>query len=574
MVSSKIVKREYPPRMYPAGKSPLQNKSMNHCCSLPDIGKRQRKDKKLSAITSFLGEDIYNDIRDNSQLGVLLKLASSVLGLNRGSRIPLELAKRVMDLEAFERYLWGRVGFEKLIKSVQVVDLAGDSYVVHGCVHVLLIWAYELVTVLGELFGRRIEGIEVPLLRWGCGRQHFVMEDVLKKDKEESEQEGTVFLFVRVKHFLMKPDSIEDIYLVWPDEAVKCDKKLHNMIEDIYDGCLDESQWEEDVAVVKSKKKKEVFEESADVVTKTSMKKSQTSKIQEEKKRKKRENKSEEKSDKVKKKQQKKTVPENEMDEESEKEREDVDMSIRLKDIPKKKKSEDSEVMKMLRLMNEKIDSKFDSFGRKVEDRFEAMENRINKVEETKGKEKPSVESKASADGGSGEGNHGDGSEDSTPSWMVNMKPTSDGESPIACVVRNPKSKAKVVRKVKVEPDDQKLNKQPVRGDKKKPDKETCIDVEELTEESGDSSIYIERTKFLSQTLDRLLEFTKDDDIIAGRPVRTLNLVSNQVSPYLGSSAVRRIMFGVHSSDAMYDPFETVHPDKKKKLIEYVKSDM
>ncbi|CAA7062237.1 unnamed protein product [Microthlaspi erraticum] len=298
-----------------------------------------------------------------------------------------------MDLEAFERYLWGRVGFEKLIKSVQVVDLAGDSYVVHGCVHVLLIWAYELVTVLGELFGRRIEGIEVPLLRWGCGRQHFV----------------------RVKHFLMKPDSIEDIYLVWPDEAVKCDKKLHNMIEDIYDGCLDESQWEEDVAVVKSKKKKEVFEESADVVTKTSMKKSQTSKIQEEKKRKKRENKSEEKSDKVKKKQQKKTVPENEMDEESEKEREDVDMSIRLKDIPKKKKSEDSEVMKMLRLMNEKIDSKFDSFGRKVEDRFEAMENRINKVEETKGKEKPSVESKASADGGSGEGNHGDGSEDSTP---------------------------------------------------------------------------------------------------------------------------------------------------------------
>ncbi|CAA7062238.1 unnamed protein product [Microthlaspi erraticum] len=76
MVSSKIVKREYPPRMYPAGKSPLQNKSMNHCCSLPDIGKRQRKDKKLSAITSFLGEDIYNDIRDNSQLGVLLKLAS------------------------------------------------------------------------------------------------------------------------------------------------------------------------------------------------------------------------------------------------------------------------------------------------------------------------------------------------------------------------------------------------------------------------------------------------------------------------------------------------------------------
>ncbi|CAA7046307.1 unnamed protein product [Microthlaspi erraticum] len=139
---------------------------------------------------------------------------------------------------------WGRVGFEKLIKSVQVVDLAGDSYVVHGCVHVLLIWAYELVTVLGELFGRRIQGIEVPLIRWGCGQTCFVLEDVLKKDKKENE-----------------------------------DKKK-------------------------------------------------------EKKRKRRENKSEEKSDEEKKKkQQKKKVPENEMNEESEKENASVDMSIKLKDV-------------------------------------------------------------------------------------------------------------------------------------------------------------------------------------------------------------------------------------------------
>lgn len=298
MMSSTTMKREYPPRMYPAGKSPLQNKSMNHCCSLSDFKK----------ITTFLGHDIYDDIRDNSQVGVLLKLASSgyiwcaqtvhhflthqlaiessyeiwsliggrpvrfsllefavitglncdpidaedkcnvdhtefwgelqvkpeegpsweelvtimphatgwpdekkkrlallfilsvgVLGLNRGSRIPLIQAKRVMDLEAFERYPWGRVGFEKLIKSVQVVNLAGDSYVVHGCVHVLLIWAYESVLILGESFGRRIVGIEVPLLRWGSGRRRYVLENILEKDKKESEDKKVWFLILSPK---------------------------------------------------------------------------------------------------------------------------------------------------------------------------------------------------------------------------------------------------------------------------------------------------------------------------------------------------------------------------------------
>ncbi|CAN7032058.1 unnamed protein product [Brassica oleracea var. botrytis] len=49
-------------------------------------------------------------------IGLLCVLSIGVLGISPGSRIPLDQAKRVLDIEAFDRYPWGRVGFSSLVK--------------------------------------------------------------------------------------------------------------------------------------------------------------------------------------------------------------------------------------------------------------------------------------------------------------------------------------------------------------------------------------------------------------------------------------------------------------------------
>lgn len=53
-----------------------------------------------------------------------------------------------------------------------------------GCVHALLIWAYETVPILVEKFGKRQEVSEVPLLRWSCNRARFTFEDVINEEKK------------------------------------------------------------------------------------------------------------------------------------------------------------------------------------------------------------------------------------------------------------------------------------------------------------------------------------------------------------------------------------------------------
>ncbi|CAF2084052.1 unnamed protein product [Brassica napus] len=55
-------------------------------------------------------------------IGLLSVLSIGVLGISPGSRIPLEQAKRVLDIEAFERYPWGRVAFSSLVNSVKVIS--------------------------------------------------------------------------------------------------------------------------------------------------------------------------------------------------------------------------------------------------------------------------------------------------------------------------------------------------------------------------------------------------------------------------------------------------------------------
>ncbi|CAL9222787.1 unnamed protein product [Arabidopsis halleri] len=66
-MESSLPKRNYPPRLYREGKSPIHTRSMHHNCTVSSI----------ATMKDFIGDRAYAEIRDNSQLGVLLKLADS-----------------------------------------------------------------------------------------------------------------------------------------------------------------------------------------------------------------------------------------------------------------------------------------------------------------------------------------------------------------------------------------------------------------------------------------------------------------------------------------------------------------
>ncbi|XP_024006486.1 uncharacterized protein LOC112082995 [Eutrema salsugineum] len=312
--------KDYPQRLYPEGKSLLLKKSCHHNCKLHEF---------IMMIRDHLGEEIYNDIMNNSQVGVLLKLALTsfiwsakkvqyfvsnqlkvdrnhelwtliggrpvrfslleyaeitglncdpidpndkleidhtefwaeigvrggegpnwnelearmktcqawtyekkkmlallfilhvgVLGLHRNSRIPLALAKTVMDEAAFERQPWGRYGFHELIYSIKIANLGGARYTLHGCVQAMLVWGYECIPILAERAGKirpDVDDSVVPLLRWTSSRCRYVFETLLEMDKSETEDHK-----VRVRH-LMVVKPLEEIYPVWEGEPRRGD---------------------------------------------------------------------------------------------------------------------------------------------------------------------------------------------------------------------------------------------------------------------------------------------------------------------------------------------------------------
>ncbi|KAJ4901253.1 Ulp1 protease family protein [Raphanus sativus] len=139
-------------------------------------------------------------------VGLLCLLSIGIFGISSNSKIPLHLAKRVMDPAAFQRYPWGRVGFTSLVDSIKMVTYeVGKSYTLHGCVHALLIWIYESVPGLGELYGNRIEEAEI-----------------------------------RVRHMIVK--AMEDRYPKWGEDEPHQD--LDNMIVDILNDLLNDKFWD------------------------------------------------------------------------------------------------------------------------------------------------------------------------------------------------------------------------------------------------------------------------------------------------------------------------------------------
>ncbi|XP_023636067.1 uncharacterized protein LOC17883834 [Capsella rubella] len=359
--SSGEKKGKYPPLLYPPGKSPLLKRSIHHNCTLASFG----------FMKDCIGEDVYKDIRDHTQVGVLLSLADSdyvwwaklvhyiltrqlaierryeiwsliegcpimfslyeyedisrlncqpiveddivevdhrefwaelkvdsglgpnwydldealkncrtwtpdkrkmlglflvvhvgILGLPRGSTIPLEYAKRVLYIAAFDRFPCGGVGFMELLQSIKVLSFKKESCAIHGCVHVLMIWAFDCLKHLGKTYGNKKKFDEdfaaaddvPPLLMWSGKRPRIDIAEFFATEKLVKKK-------IVAEHVSWREE--DDIFPFWPDEVAvygeSCgsNKLLDNLLHDIFLERVDERQWDVPCTEVGGQKKME-----------------------------------------------------------------------------------------------------------------------------------------------------------------------------------------------------------------------------------------------------------------------------------------------------------------------------
>ncbi|CAA7041943.1 unnamed protein product [Microthlaspi erraticum] len=227
-MGSSTLRREYPGRLFPAGKYPLQDRNLHHNGNLTEFGHLKHS----------VGEEVFNDVMSTSQVEIILKLASSSYMWCAKTchnllthQLAIESSNEIWSLFGEHTSFWdlvgikhgegpswhelngalGRcstwtVGFKELMESIKVAKLDGKTYVVHGCVHALLIW-------------------------------------------------------VRVRQLVLKP--LEEIYPVWAGEEAGGDIKLDNMIRDIVGGRT-KLLWRRDRRRKRNEVADEVAEENVD----------------------------------------------------------------------------------------------------------------------------------------------------------------------------------------------------------------------------------------------------------------------------------------------------------------------
>ncbi|KAF8106376.1 hypothetical protein N665_0142s0015 [Sinapis alba] len=177
-------------------------------------------------------------------LELLLLQAMGLYALHYSSRIPFDSVKRVLDDEAMISYPWGRTTYEVLVDSIKMLDPQGWSYIINGMKDVLLVWAYESVSCFGERFGRVVENVDIPLLRWGGKRIRASFATLFSEEMREHGE-------VRVRKMIMK-ESVEEMFPQWLGEAE--DPQLVNLITYIHADRFVRSFWK----VERNEKKKKV----------------------------------------------------------------------------------------------------------------------------------------------------------------------------------------------------------------------------------------------------------------------------------------------------------------------------
>ncbi|XP_048633115.1 uncharacterized protein LOC106378831 [Brassica napus] len=215
---SEDLARDYPPRLYPEGASIFENKSINTNSHFSEIPR----------LRQAIGIDVWDNLK-TYPVGLIAKLAESKLVWSEESFEPdPENYKALWEL--LKVPLGYGPKFDELIEALTECPFwSADQRkwrVVHpyGFKDVLLVWAYESVTVFGELYGRKVNPDEIPLLRWGGSRTRASLATTIAKEMNDH---GTV----RVRKMVMK-EGLEELFPQWKDEAD--DPQLDNLIKDIH----------------------------------------------------------------------------------------------------------------------------------------------------------------------------------------------------------------------------------------------------------------------------------------------------------------------------------------------------
>ncbi|KAL0685137.1 hypothetical protein Bca4012_051985 [Brassica carinata] len=479
--------------------------------------------KELQAVLTICR----NWSRENQlMVGLLCLLCIGIFGISSNSRIPLQCAKRVMDPEAFQRYPWGRVGFTSLLESIKVLTYERKkSYTLHGCVHVLLIWIFESVPGLGEKFGNRIEGADVPLLSWLGSRPRINFSDFCAQEKRNHGK-------IRVRHMVVK--AIEDRYPKWEDHKVSTE--LDNMIQDILKGQLDEKLWEV-MAATKSKKRKNIVDppvvpDTIDVGTSTKRKKDKAHVD------------GCHASDMV------------------------VAHNIAILGLVESVKNLSAKIDGIDVNVADKVSEKLDAtIQAKVDAKVglyekEMMEKIAMLVEDIKNlKESPYVNihtDVANSNDHNSIAQEEDDDSSNALSWMIEKKINSQDGLPIQCVVKKEKKTSKAMETKVCKTIDVKKKGKKDEVPLKKVKKEKAIVIPELNDISISSKDWQQHLQW--EKSEKCREAIEALTSILEEPTR--------------DSTVKRIITGVTPSTVSYDPFAKVESQKLTKVMDFIKRDL
>ncbi|KAJ4872458.1 Ulp1 protease family protein [Raphanus sativus] len=474
-------------------------------------------------------------------IGLLCVLSIGIFGISSNSRLPLHCAKRVMDREAFQRYPWGRVGFISLLESIKVLTYEGkQSYTLHGCVHALYIWIFEHVPGLGEKFGNRIEGADVPLLSWRGSRPRINFSDFCAQEKRKYQK-------VRVRHMVVKP--IEDRYPKWDDNEVSIE--LDNMIQDILKGQLDEKFWEV-TAATKSNKRKihvhpPVVPDTTDVGPSSKRKK------------------------------------DNEHGDGCQASEMVVAHNIAILGLVESVKImtakldgidvnvADKVSEKLEATIQAKVDARVCLYEKEFLEKIAMLQEEVKNLKEKLGVNIPPDVANSNDQNSIAQEEDDDSS--SALSWMVEKKINSQDGLPIQCVVKKEKKENTAMKKERKTSDVKKKGKKD-EVSLKKVKKEKAFSIPELNDKSISSEgwnqhLRWENSEECRQALEAIAS-TLEEPTRRRKP----QLTKTQVWPYVGNSTVKRIITGVTPSKVSYDPFAKVESQKLVKVLDFIKRDL
>ncbi|XP_048604688.1 uncharacterized protein LOC125582175 [Brassica napus] len=470
-------------------------------------------------------------------IGLLCLLSIGIFGISSNSRIPLHCAKRVMDTAAFQRYPWGRIGFSSLVDSIKVLTYeAKKSCTLHGCVHALLIWIYECVPGLGEIYGNRIDGADVPLLSWRGSRTRINFSDFCAQEKRK-------YAKVRVRHMIMKP--VEDIYLKWDNDKIYTD--LDNMIKNILNGQLNEKFWDA-VPTTKCHKRKNGV--AASVVPN----------------------------------QRPSTMRRKDKEPADESEASDMaaDHNVAISGLAelvkiltaKMEGIDDSVADKVTKALDATIDSKVEARVRAYES---DLRNQIAKLEAQINDSKNNADVNIAPDVATSKAyeDEEDGACSNDLSWIVQKKINSQDGLPVDCVVKKEKKDKKTMDST------QNLTTEVVI----KTEKKVGIPLRRVKQEKAFEIPQLNDESISSKDLENHLQWEKSVNCRAVLEALASNLkeptrrrkpqlTKTQVWPFVGNSTVKRIISGEKVSKEPYDPLAKVEAEKLQKVLDFINSDL